>query len=373
MGEGCKIGYCDEYDFRVEFYNINLSSQLKDNTGIDHVTKVCNAFQPPLLDSHPLFVKSGKAFCNKDIADGLTLLGCDDNATVPWVLLSWKRHSDPPNEWSLIKVDRALTIPCPGVWPGDKKVDPLGGPITQLGHLMLPHTNHPKDYMKNKWRWSVYAAQQSLFQTLPKYAHLGYMICKIICSDTLFPEPYKPPSTFCLKNYLFNALANNEIDINDPTAMDNADCLILQAIQVADVIVAGLQKSQFGYFCDGEPVEHVRVYLPSCNGFMAQHLLHILANEYVNILKSQNLFNSCNKHNQLDVQQSIPHTFKLINKTYEKGDFEMIRDILGLRSISMETDTLQSIAMDGSCKWQDRIPWEGAWNVERRCTFHAYT
>ena len=53
----------------------------------------------------------------------------------------------------------------------------------------------------------------------------------------------------------------------------------MQAIPVADAILAQLQKSQFPYFYDGDPVEHVWEYGKSC--FLPQRLLHLLTQDYI--------------------------------------------------------------------------------------------
>ena len=117
--------------------------------------------------------------------------------------------------------------------------------------------------------------------------HLGYVICKIICGDALYPEKYnhddsnfsKPPSTYCLKSSLFNALANKDLVIED--IVDDKNDLILHALDVAHVILRGLSKAQFGYFNDGEPVEHVWLYGEHHRALLAQRLLEKLFENHI--------------------------------------------------------------------------------------------
>ena len=188
-----------------------------------------------------------------------------------------------------------------------RTVDPLESPINKCAHLMLPN---PESIKVRSVRWSVCPAQQDFFSCLPLAAQLGCIISKIICSETFIPasdvmcSDFAPPCTFVLKTSLCNGLANRDFEIHCNSML--RDHLLVQAIRVADAILAGLNMTQVGYFFDGEPVEHVRDYVPLSYttrkhaSFVPQMLLCFLIHDYMSFHNED----TCSSQNIIDLIQN---------------------------------------------------------------------
>ena len=351
MAHHCKVGYNDEYHYTLEFQNIEMASRIT-SSDLYQVTCLFVHNEIRVFDLHLKFMEVTRSLVNEASPDRLTLLANDDTElSAPLLLFKWTPDDHKPEDWVLVTTHCHLTIPCPNVWPGVRNTKPDGSPITQVAHLVLPNKTAPMWHHAKSWRWSMHATEEEFFSTLPKHVKLGLAISTIICSPVLFPEAFCPPRVGTLQYSLFNAVANKAIEL--PVCGPSSDDITVQGIQVADVIIAGLERAQYQYYYKDDRDVNERKYIPSfatsearvksvirCNGFLAQHLLYLLAQDYLDFHGSGHKLESL-----------IPSTLCLVKGSNDHTSLDLTRGMLGLLGVGVDDgDSWRKVTEDAALR-----------------------